>query len=60
MVIVPWSDLAAGGQYCVSDDLGRHTTTLLTVRVASLGRSVMVHVDTWPCGEECWTTTGAN
>jgi hypothetical protein len=60
LMIVPWSDLAAGGQYCVSDDRGSHTMTLLTVRVASPGSSVMVHEDTWPCAEECWTTTGAN
>lgn len=60
LMIVPWSDLAAGGQYCASDDLGGHAMPLLTVRGASPGSSVMVHVDTWPCAEECWTTTGAN
>jgi hypothetical protein len=58
--IVPWSGLAVGSQYCASDELGSHTMTLLTVRGVSPGSSVTVHVDTWPCAAECWSTAGAS
>jgi hypothetical protein len=56
---VPWSQLAASGQYCVSD--GMYTISLLTVRGASPGSRVTLHVDTWPCADEnCWSVTGAS
>ena len=56
--IIPWSRLAVGSQYCASNELGSTTMTLLTIRGVSPGSTVTVHVDTWPCGTECWGTTG--
>jgi hypothetical protein len=55
-----WSELAGGGQYCVSD-LGLGTISLLTVHAAAQGSSVTLHVETWPCtDEECWSVSDAS
>jgi hypothetical protein len=57
---VTWSELAASGQYCVSDS-GLQTISLLTVRGASPDSRVTLHVDTWLCADEdCWSVSGAS